>query len=100
MSLAGNRDSGPWGEQLWRHSAPESTAMWDFYRRIRENHSSSLERAARRRIRNSDDAPHSGDFFDLYDWSIDEVATFWGEVWQYCGIKASTPYTKVVARGL
>lgn len=33
---------------------------------------------------------------DLHSWSINNSATFWGEVWHSTGIKASKPYQQVV----
>jgi len=35
------------------------------------------------------------EYEDLYQWSIKNIAAFWGEVWEYTGIKASQPYSKV-----
>ena len=32
---------------------------------------------------------------DLYKWSVDNAALFWGEVWHFVGIKASKGYDKV-----
>ena len=33
---------------------------------------------------------------ELWQWSVDNIAAFWGEVWSYTGIVASTPYEQVV----
>jgi hypothetical protein len=35
------------------------------------------------------------DYPGLYKWSIENVAAFWEDVWRFCGIKASKPYTEV-----
>lgn len=35
------------------------------------------------------------DYPGLLRWSIENIAAFWEEVWQFCGIKASKPYTEV-----
>ena len=32
---------------------------------------------------------------DLYNWSIENIAKFWGEVWETTGVKASQPYEQV-----
>lgn len=32
---------------------------------------------------------------DLYQWSIDDIAAFWAEVWNFTGITASRQYDKV-----
>ncbi|MCS7280593.1 MAG: acetoacetate--CoA ligase [Desulfobacterota bacterium] len=33
---------------------------------------------------------------ELYGWSIESVADFWGSVWEFCGVKASKKYSSVV----
>ncbi|MCX5817844.1 MAG: acetoacetate--CoA ligase [Proteobacteria bacterium] len=35
-------------------------------------------------------------YFDLYDWSVDNIADFWASVWDFVDIKASKKYEKVV----
>jgi acetoacetyl-CoA synthetase len=37
-----------------------------------------------------------GDYFELYDWSVAEIADFWGAMWDYSGIISSRPYETVV----
>ena len=32
---------------------------------------------------------------DLRQWSISNINRFWEQVWQFTGIKASEPFTKV-----
>ena len=32
----------------------------------------------------------------LYDWSVSEPAEFWAAVWQFCGVRATTPFDSVV----
>ena len=39
----------------------------------------------------------SKNYDDLYSWSIENIANFWGEVWDVTGVKASQPYEKVDA---
>jgi acetoacetyl-CoA synthetase len=39
---------------------------------------------------------HLADYNDLYRWSIENIETFWAEVWNFVGIKASTGYQKVI----
>ncbi|HEX3392585.1 MAG TPA: AMP-binding protein, partial [Solirubrobacteraceae bacterium] len=46
-------------------------------------------------------ARHAREFADydaLWQWSIDELEEFWGDVWEYCGVCASAPYERVLAR--
>ena len=35
-------------------------------------------------------------YFDLYDWSINNIPDFWASVWDFLDIKASKKYEKVV----
>jgi acetoacetyl-CoA synthetase len=35
-------------------------------------------------------------YFDLYDWSVTDIAQFWEAVWDFVGIKASKKYSEVV----
>jgi len=36
------------------------------------------------------------DYSALYDWSIEQPAEFWADVWRFCGVKAAAPYGAVV----
>ncbi len=36
------------------------------------------------------------DFHSLYEWSIDNREDFWGSIWDFGGVVASTPYEKVL----
>ncbi len=33
----------------------------------------------------------------LWQWSVDELEQFWGDVWEFCGVVASKPYERVLA---
>jgi acetoacetyl-CoA synthetase len=33
----------------------------------------------------------------LWQWSVDELEQFWADVWEFCGVIASTPYDRVLA---
>ncbi|HXF70977.1 MAG TPA: acetoacetate--CoA ligase [Thermoflexus sp.] len=35
-------------------------------------------------------------YWDLYQWSIENIPDFWATVWDFVGIRASRPYTQVV----
>jgi acetoacetyl-CoA synthetase len=37
------------------------------------------------------------DYTDLWEWSVDEIEQFWADIWEYCGVRASTPYEQVLA---
>ncbi len=34
---------------------------------------------------------------DLWRWSVQELETFWAGVWEFCGVRASRPYERVLA---
>ena len=36
------------------------------------------------------------DYDELWRWSVDELEDFWASVWEFCGVRASAPYTSVV----
>src|SRR5580704_14561492 len=33
---------------------------------------------------------------ELWRWSVDELEDFWASVWEFCGVRASRPYTSVL----
>jgi acetoacetyl-CoA synthetase len=37
-----------------------------------------------------------GEYFELYDWSVDNIPDLWASVWDFLKIKASKKYEKVV----
>lgn len=64
---------------LWEHPDPKSTKMWDFMQKVNKKHGKTF---------------HT--YTDLYQWSIDNVADAWADIWDYCGIRHSQPYKHVV----
>ncbi|KAK4179683.1 putative acetoacetyl-coenzyme A synthetase [Triangularia setosa] len=66
--------------ELWRHSDPEGTQMWKFLQHVNSKYGLSL-----------------ADYPDLYKWSVNNVADFWGDVWHFAGIKASKPFDQVLS---
>ncbi|KOS20981.1 Acetoacetyl-CoA synthetase [Escovopsis weberi] len=74
-------DETPTGqaEKLWRHPDPTSTPMWHFLETVNKKHNLQLK-----------------DYQDLYQWSIDDVPSFWEEVWHFVGIVASKPFDQVL----
>jgi acetoacetyl-CoA synthetase len=36
------------------------------------------------------------DYGGLWEWSVSEVEEFWAAVWEYCGVRASRPYERVL----
>ena len=65
-------------EELWRHPDPHATPMWAFLQQVNKRHSLDIR-----------------EYAGLYEWSIQNVELFWGEVWDFVGIKASKPYDQV-----
>ena len=37
-----------------------------------------------------------GDYNELWEWSVTDLNGFWSSVWEYCDIKASKPYKRVL----
>ncbi|KND03687.1 acetoacetate-CoA ligase [Spizellomyces punctatus DAOM BR117] len=66
---------------LWKPSRPEETQMAKF--------KSFIERRYHLKLANYD---------ALWKWSVENYPEFWASVWEYCGVKASVPYTEVVER--
>nr|D7PHZ3.1 RecName: Full=Malonamoyl-CoA synthetase vrtB; AltName: Full=Viridicatumtoxin synthesis protein B [Penicillium aethiopicum]ADI24927.1 VrtB [Penicillium aethiopicum] len=76
----GRSPEPPGGEEiLWRHSAPKSTQMWAFLQKVNKKYGYSLRT-----------------YQDLHHWSITHRGQFWGEAWDYCGIRHSRQYDEVV----
>jgi acetoacetyl-CoA synthetase len=33
---------------------------------------------------------------ELWEWSVGEIEQFWADIWEYCGVRASRPYERVL----
>lgn len=64
---------------LWRHPSPFDTQLARFMRHVSRKYDLKLET-----------------YPMLYQWSIDNIAEFWGEVWEFCGVTSSRPYDAVL----
>lgn len=64
--------------ELWRHPDPASTHMYEFLQLVKSKYSLDID-----------------DYPGLYKWSVDNIADFWDQVWHFCGVTASQPYTEV-----
>lgn len=64
--------------ELWRHENPKSTQMWKFIEHVNTKYGLKLV-----------------DYPSLYRWSVDNVASFWEEVWDFTGIKSSRRFDTV-----
>ena len=56
-----------------------SSLMWDFMLTVNKKYNIQLE-----------------GYDDLYSWTIENPQLFWDDIWQYCDIIHSFPYTQVV----
>ncbi|KAE9980763.1 hypothetical protein BLS_008355 [Venturia inaequalis] len=67
--------------KLWEQSIPdrEATAMYKFMVLLNRKHGLQLKT-----------------YDDLHKWSIENIAAFWGEVWETTGVVASKSYDHVV----
>ncbi|KAL4873658.1 hypothetical protein BDV12DRAFT_182054 [Aspergillus spectabilis] len=66
----------PSPQELWRHSAPESTQIHQFMKKTAEKHEIALN-----------------NYNDLWKWSISEPTKFWEDIWLYTDINAHKSYT-------
>jgi acetoacetyl-CoA synthetase len=39
---------------------------------------------------------HFEDYRSLWQWSVDELEEFWTDIWEYCGVRVSNPYERVL----
>ncbi len=37
------------------------------------------------------------DYPELWEWSVRQLEQFWGDIWEYCGVRASSPYEHVLS---
>jgi len=37
------------------------------------------------------------DYGELWQWSVDDLEDFWASIWEFCDVRASTPYERVLA---
>ncbi|KAJ0419483.1 acetoacetate-CoA ligase [Aspergillus carlsbadensis] len=67
------------GDFLWKHDSPRDTQIWEFLQRVNAKYGKSFQT-----------------YEQLSCWSVDNISDFWGEVWEYCGIRHSESYDRVV----
>ncbi|KAE8351511.1 hypothetical protein BDV28DRAFT_158679 [Aspergillus coremiiformis] len=66
-------------EELWRHSSPQDTQIYNFMKKLNAEHGLSLN-----------------NYDDLWRWSISEPASFWEQLWHYTAIKSHKRYDRVL----
>ncbi len=37
-------------------------------------------------------------YHELWEWSVTDLEAFWASIWEFCGVKASRPYERVLGR--
>jgi acetoacetyl-CoA synthetase len=37
------------------------------------------------------------DYAELWEWSVTEIEQFWGDIWEYCDVRASVPFEQALA---
>ncbi|KAI0399600.1 acetoacetate-CoA ligase-like protein [Xylaria palmicola] len=65
--------------ELWRHASPRATPMFAFLTHVSDKYQLDID-----------------DYPGLYRWSTRNPAEFWAEVWHFCGVTASRPYSEVL----
>jgi acetoacetyl-CoA synthetase len=74
--------------------AAEGTLLWEPSEEFKENARISYYM---RWLRDEKDLSLD-DYAELWEWSVTDLEGFWASIWEYCGVKASRPYEKVLAR--
>lgn len=64
--------------KLWTHPNPETTRLWDFLQRVNKENGFQMQ-----------------SYEELLEWSTENIAAFWTEVWDYVGVRVSQPYHEV-----
>lgn len=67
--------------KLWDPSYPEKSGMYEFMRQVNRLHGLRLIA-----------------YDDLYEWSINNIGSFWELVWDFTGIRSSSPFSEVSTR--
>ena len=67
------------GELLWTHKNPSSTQIWDFMQYVNTKYQQDFSTYAA-----------------LHRWSIESPQDSWEAIWEFCGVRHSQPYLKVI----
>ena len=63
---------------LWENEDREATSMWAFLQKVNSKYRLDLKT-----------------YDELHAWSVQNVAEFWGETWEFTGMQSATPYSRV-----
>src|ERR671932_1319745 len=72
----------------------EGTLLWEPPEEFKEN--ANITRYMRW-LRDEKDLSFD-DYAGLWEWSVTDLEGFWASVWEYCGVRASKPYERVLGR--
>ena len=72
----------------------EGTLLWEPSEEFKEN--ANITRYMRW-LRDEKDLSFD-DYAGLWEWSVTDLEGFWASVWEYCGVRASKPYERVLGR--
>ncbi|GES59104.1 acetoacetyl-CoA synthase [Aspergillus terreus] len=75
----GANGSSTGAKELWRHSAPQDTQIYDFMKKANEKYGLSMN-----------------NYNDLWQWSVSEPANFWEHAWNYTSVKTHSQYDQVL----
>jgi acetoacetyl-CoA synthetase len=64
---------------LWQQKDPTTTRLYEFSKLIEAEYNVKLDT-----------------YEELRQWSIENLNKFWGHVWDFTHVRASTPFTEVV----
>ncbi|KAG4436664.1 hypothetical protein IFR05_007843 [Cadophora sp. M221] len=81
MANGTNGTAKPSKPTLWTHPDPDSTRMAEFMRGVNSRYGLNLKT-----------------YEDLYQWSIESIGEFWGDVWDFTGITTEKPYEEVIPK--
>ncbi len=75
-------------------TAAEGTLLWEPSREFKDN--AYITRYMRWLKENRDLS--FGDYNELWQWSVEDLEGFWASIWEFCDIRASKPYERVLGR--
>ncbi|KAJ3321321.1 hypothetical protein HDV06_004425 [Boothiomyces sp. JEL0866] len=70
-------------DSLWKPKNVNSTAMHRFMKYVNDKHGYNY-----------------ASYPELYQYSITSISSFWADIWEFCGVISSKPYTEVVDESL
>lgn len=71
------------GDIIWAPSEEQikNTVLWDYMSWLQKNKNVAFDA-----------------YSQLWQWSVDELETFWESIWEYSGVISNTPYSTVLGK--